>query len=469
MSDSNVSTPSFATGLSARLLLLIVALILLSEALIYVPSISRYRRAWLQEHLAAGHLASLALEATPDQMVDEELRDRLLFHAGAHGVAIQREGARFLALSADMPPAVDETVSLDREDWFYWIQGAFETLDREGSHVLRVMGKSPKAMEARVEVVLDEAPLRSEMRGYSRRILLLSLVISAVTAVFVYLGLHWMMVRPMRRITASMVAFRGDPEGDGHRLPDTDRQDEIGVAQRALAQMEEDVRSALRQKARLAALGGAVTKINHDLRNSLATAMLVSDRLAASADPDVREITPKLIRSIDRAVALCSHTLDYAGERDVPLFKERFYLTDLVQDVIAGLVIDRDGDGEVLAHVPPMLELVADEGQLHRALTNIGRNALQAGAKHVTIEAHDRNGIVVIAITDDGPGLPPKAQDKLFQPFAGSARKDGTGLGLVIARDVARAHNGDLVLDRTGAEGTVFTLSLPPGEEDEIT
>ncbi|WP_460018875.1 ATP-binding protein [Magnetospira thiophila] len=468
MNDSSASAPSLLTGLSAKLLLLTVILILLSEALIYVPSISRYRRAWLEEHLAAGHLASLALDAAPDQMVDAKLRDQLLFHAGAHAVAIQRDGARFLALSSDMPPMVDETVDLDRQDWLYWIGGAFATLGRDEDYVMRVVGKSPKAMQVRVEVVLDEVPLRRAMEAYSRRILLLSLVISGLTAAFVYLGLHWLMVRPLRRITDSMAAFRADPEGEAYRLPETPRRDEIGFTQRTLAHMQADVRSALRQRARLAALGGAVTKINHDLRNSLATAMLVSDRLAASADPDVREITPRLIRSIDRAVVLCSHTLDYAGERQVPLYRERFYLADLLQDVRAGLVIDGDSAAEVHLEVPPMLEVVADEGQMHRALSNLGRNAVEAGAAQIRIEAEqmDSAGTVRIRVFDDGPGLPPKARDNLFQPFAGSARPDGTGLGLVIARDVLRAHGGDLHLERSGDDGTCFEMFLPSGEED---
>src|SRR3546814_11766643 len=81
-----------------------------------------------------------------------------------------------------------------------------------------------------------------------------------------------------------------------------------------MAAMKEGLRSALRQRTRLAALGTAVNKISHDLRNMLATATLISDRLAMSQDPEVQRITPTLVRAIDRAAALCSATLNFTRE-----------------------------------------------------------------------------------------------------------------------------------------------------------
>lgn len=462
MSESSFRKPPPAASLSAKLLILTVVFILISEALIYVPSISRFRRVSLEEHLAAGHLAALALEATPDALVDTHLRDRLLFHAGAKGVAVVRQGARFLTLSSDMPPMVDETIDIDREGWMYWIDGAFRAMVRDGPHMLRIVGASPKEMEVTVEVVLDEAPLRQRMVDYSKRILWLSLIISAITATFVYLGLQWMMIRPMRRLTASMMAFRADPEADDPDRPEPiARADEIGIAQRMLRSMQDDLRAALRQRARLAALGGAVAKINHDLRNSLATAVLVSDKLAASADPTVREVTPKLIQAIDRAVDLCSHTLAYADDRDIPLDITRFYLSDLLADVASGVVIAGEGRVESDADTDPSLEVDGDETQLHRALGNLGRNAVQAGAKRVGFTAREFPDRIEIRVSDDGPGLSQKARDNLFKPFAGSARKGGTGLGLVIVRDILRAHGGEVDLDHSGPDGTVFRLTLP--------
>ncbi len=467
MTATPLRKPTFTASLSARVLILTVVLILLSEALIYVPSISRFRRDYLHEHLAAGHLASLALEATPDHMVDEALRDRLLFHAEALGVMIRRDGQHFVALAGDMPPAVDDTVDMDRTDWVYWIDGALRTLLRDEPRILRAVGRSPRAAGVGVEVILTERPLREEMLAYSKRILLLSLIISGLTGATVYLGLQWMMIRPMRRIIGSMVAFRDDPEGESGRMPDSRRGDEIGIAQRALSAMQDEVRGALRQRARLAALGAAVAKINHDLRNSLATAVLVSDRLASSADPEVREVTPRLIQAIDRAVDLCGQTLDYAAERDIPLRRERFYLADLLEEVAAGVVIAGEGRVTADCDTDPTLELVADEIQLHRVLANLGRNAVQAGATRVRFAATSGEGMITLLVEDNGPGLPQRVRDNLFKPFVGSSRRGGNGLGLTIVRDVMRAHGGDVELDRSDASGTRFRLLLPMVGEDD--
>ena len=66
-----------------------------------------------------------------------------------------------------------------------------------------------------------------------------------------------------------------------------------------------------------------------------------------------------------------------------------------------------------------------------------------------------------LTVTDDGPGVPPKAREHLFEPFVGAARSGGAGLGLVIARDILRAHGGDIELAETSEKGTVFRISLP--------
>src|SRR5262249_30113336 len=160
---------------------------------------------------------------------------------------------------------------------------------------------SPKHPQATIEIVIDEAPMRLALIDYSQRILALSVFISLITATLLYLSLQWLMVRPLRRLIEGMMAFREDPEDVSRSIAATGRSDEIGVAEREFAEMQAGLRSALHQKTRLAALGTAVTKINHDLRNILATAGLVSDRLAGSDDPEVKRIAPTLVKAIDRA------------------------------------------------------------------------------------------------------------------------------------------------------------------------
>src|SRR5690606_6353981 len=102
------------------------------------------------------------------------------------------------------------------------------------------------------------------------------------------------------------------------------------------------------------------------------------------------------------------------------------------------------------------LEVKADRTQLFRVLSNLGTNAVQAGAAQVRISAERQNGRVYIDVADDGPGLSESARERLFQPFARSTRSGGTGLGLAIAKELVQAHGGDIILVETSTEGTRF-------------
>ncbi|MBI3453611.1 MAG: HAMP domain-containing histidine kinase [Rhodospirillales bacterium] len=452
---------SILSGLSARLLALIVAFIMLSEVLIYAPSIARFRADYFQGRIAAAHLATLALEATPDNMVSEELKNQLLDHAGAYAVIIANPGEVRRILTREMPPRADATYDLRRAAFFGLIADAFMTLAESEPRVLRIIGLSPKDKEVVVEVLLDERPMRTAMIDFSWRILALSLVISFLTAALVYLSLQWLMVRPLRQITQNMILFRKAPENPANAIAPSDRRDEIGIAQRELAAMEKALRAALNQQARLAALGVAVTKINHDLRNILASARLVSDRLADSNDPQVKRVAPTLLASIDRAVALSGQTLDYARDEPPPPVRSHFPLADLGEEVgrIVGLLTDNRSTWENA--VDPAILVDADRDQMFRVLVNLGRNAAEAGARRIRLAAAMVGGDLTIEVGDDGPGLPAKARDNLFQPFAGSARAGGTGLGLAIARDLVRAHGGEMILAATSPVGTTFRIVVP--------
>ena len=448
-------------SLSARLLVLTVFFVMVSEVLIFVPSVARFRMTYLENRLAAGHIATLALEANPNGKLDQDLVRRLLAQVGAQSIRLHRSDGSSLKLSIADPPQADFTIDLTHPDIRLAIRGSFRTLLGSGNRVLRVLGPSTTEERAEtVEVLLDEAPLRAEMWDFGVRILELSVAISLITAALVYLSLQWLLVRPMRRITASMMNFREDPDDGSRVIAASRRQDEIGVAERELAVLQETVRQALGQRARLAALGTAVTKINHDLRNILATARLVTDGLTASATPEVRRVAPRLLDAIDRAIALCTHSLDFSREGAPPLAPSRFRLAALVDEVGAGLGL-AEQDRIIDCEMPPELTVEADRDQLYRVLSNLARNALEAGAHMLRITATAEGGMIVIDMADDGPGLPPKARENLFRPFFGSARPGGSGLGLAIGRELMRAHGGDLALVASTGTGTVFRLTLP--------
>jgi signal transduction histidine kinase len=460
MSDRRSRLPLLGRSLSARLLLLTVFFIMLSEVLIYAPSVAHFRVEYLEDRLAAGHLATLALAAAPDHRIMAELETELLDHARAYAVVRYVPNMPKLMLIRDMPPAVDATYDLRKDTMLGLIYDAFDTLAHPKNRVLRIIGNSPKNPSVLIEVVLDEGPMREEMLAFSERILALSIIISLFTAALVYLSLQWLLVRPMRALTQNMTAFSAAPEDESRIIVPSSRGDEIGVAERELFAMQHGLRAALRQKAHLAALGSAVARINHDLRNILSSASLMSDRLAHIEAPEVKRIAPVLVRAIDRAVTLCTETLDFAsGEGPAPKL-EPVPLRSVVEEVGAALPV-ANGHPVLDNAVDAAIEVKADRNQLFRVLSNLGANAIQAGAGQLRISAARHNGRVWIDVADDGPGLSDQARARLFQPFARSTKNGGSGLGLAIAKELVEAHGGDLHLVETSKAGTRFRVELP--------
>ncbi len=460
--------PPWARGLSARLLLLTMTFVMLSEVLIYLPSIARFRVAYLEDRLGNAHLAILALEASDPNTTNQVLTQRLLDHADASAIAVRAPNKATVMLMLDQVPQPDATIDLRQTMWLGAIRDALSTLAADEMRTVRVLGGVPKAPDVTVELVMRESALRRAMIGYSQRILALSVAISVITAGLVFLALQMMMVRPMRRLTDAMVAFRAEPENPASVVAPTRRGDEIGVATRELADMQRGLLSALRQKGHLAALGAAVGKINHDLRNILSTARLVSDRLTSSADPYVRKTAPTLLDAIDKAVGLCTRTLEFTRDEKEPVLKRsRFGLRDLVEEAIAGLAPAAVG-ARWSNDIDPAIQVNADREQMFRAVSNLARNAMESGAGRISFKAAQAQGRVAMILADDGPGIAPAARERLFVPFAGSTRRGGTGLGLAIAREVLRAHGGDVMLQDTGPGGTRFRLELPDEQAADI-
>ena len=456
------------TSLSARLLILTIFFVMVGEVLIFVPSVARFRMTYFENRLAAGYLATLALEASPSGRLDQTLTDKLLARVGAQSVGLYRADGTMLRLDRTVPPKPDLTINLTRPNVLLAIQGSFRTLLSQDNRVLRVLGPEGPDNQDTAEVLLDEAPLRAELWDFGIRILELSLVLSLITAALVYVSLNWLLVRPMRRITASMMEFRDDPEDASRVIATSGRRDEIGLAERELAVLQKTVQQALGQRARLAALGTAVSKINHDLRNILATARLVTDGLTASAAPEVRRVAPRLLDAIDRAVVLCTKTLDFSREGTPPLARSRFLLAPLIDEIAPGLAISEE-DLVIEDAIPPDLAIQADRDQLYRVFMNLAHNAVEAGAHRLHFSAARDGGTLIIEVADDGPGLPPKARENLFRPFYGSARPGGSGLGLSIARELIRAHGGELTLASSTGAGTVFRLALPASATRKVS
>jgi signal transduction histidine kinase len=307
------------------------------------------------------------------------------------------------------------------------------------------------------------------MLRYSGNILLLSLLVSGIAAMLVYLSLHYLFVRPLRRITANMMAFHGDPENPARIIVASGRRDEIGTAERELAAMQSDLASMLAQKSRLAALGLAVSKINHDLRNLLASAQLFSDRLSSLPDPHVQRFAPKLMRALERAIAFCQSTLSYGRAQEPPPDRRATELQPCIEEVRDTLGLEPDARIRWISAVERGLTVDADPDQLFRVLLNLARNAMQAlesrtaldpNRDQVRITGRREGAVVVIEVSDTGPGIPAAAHAHLFEAFQGSTRTGGSGLGLAIAAELVRAHGGEIRLVE-GTIGATFRVTIP--------
>ena len=456
-------------GLSGKLLFLTILFVMVAEVLIYVPSIVNFRLNWLNDRLAAAHTAALVLDAAPSGMVPESLAKQILKSIGARAVAMKMGTQRRLLAASEVPERIDHDIDMrEMSSWRATIDAFEVMLFDQASDVMRVVGSAPMRGDF-LEVILDEGPLRRAMLTYSVNILLLSLVISAITATLVFFALHYLLVRPMGRITSNMMAFRADPENAARIIARSGRSDEIGTAEEELAAMQGELASMLHQKSRLAALGLAVSKINHDLRNLLASAQLFSDQLSTLPDPKVQRFAPKLMRALERAIAFCQSTLSYGAAQEAPPERKTIEVGPLIEEVHEALGLGLDVPIRWIVSVERDLTVEADHDQLFRVLVNVARNAMQAleargtrdpARDQIRITGRREGSVVVIEVSDTGPGVSEKARAHMFQAFQGSTRSGGAGLGLAIAAELVRAHGGDIHLV-PGTIGATFSITMP--------
>lgn len=438
---------------------------LIAEVLIYVPSIANFRENWIEQKIAEANIAILVLEAAPDYIVSRMLTDELL--TSTENYSIMRrfdDGMDPQVLRAMEPYNVSARFDIRNVPWTESVRDAFETLifmNRE-NYLMEVTGNASGEYGGEIVVVFDEILLCHDMLIYSRNIVLLTIVISLFTAMLVYYSLSNLLVRPVQKITDNMIAFRHAPEDLTKKFIPEDREDEIGLVMQELARMQDDVRKALNQKDHLAKLGGAISNINHDLRNMLSSAQLVSDHLSTIDDPVVQQLAPRFVKAIDRAIRLCENTLQYGGSEVEELNVKTFNLHNLVDDVTTSLGLYENENIKLQNNIATEEKIKADNDQLFRVLMNICRNAVQAIGEtgNITINGIVENSQITVDISDDALGIPEKIKENLFQPFKTGSR-GGTGLGLAISKEIITAHGGTLDLLKSDASGTTFRIILP--------
>jgi signal transduction histidine kinase len=465
-------------GLSGRLLIVTILVVMLVEVAIFVPSVARFRADYLTERVVRAQIASLSVLAAPDGMVSPELQRQLLEKTEALNIVLQRQGTRTLILARDDMPEVSATFDLrDMDATAMIVEALSRMVSGAESDVIRVIG-APTGIDAEaIEITLDSAPLKAAMLDYGWRILRLSLIISIITAAMIFLTVRRFVVSPLMRVIENVRAFQENPEDPERIIRPSSRLGEVADAEQALAEMQGDVLTALRERSRLASLGEALAKISHDLRNMLSTGHLLADRLEVSRDPLVARTLPKLIASLDRAIHLCQRTLDYGRAEETAPELRPVRLSALANEVAEGLGLDVDsgpGSGAVRCRIeiPERYTVQADRDQLYRILANLMRNATEAisasgGPGEIHVGVGEADGQQEIRVCDTGPGMPAKALENLFKPFRGGMRHGGAGLGLAIAEELVRAHGGELELIASTTEGTEFAIRLPTAPKSQ--
>lgn len=455
-------------SLSGRFLILTTVFVMLAEVLIFVPSVARFREDYLLLRLERAQIASLALLA--DDMIDAELERELLDNAGVFNVVLRRDEVRQLVLSSPIPEPIHATYDMRGDSAWGLIRDAMGRLWDPTNRIIRVMGNPVQDGGLLIEVTMETGPLRMAMIDYGLRILALSAVISIFTAALLFFAVRAILVRPIKGVVRAMQTYAANPEDQRRILVPGAGVRELREAEEALSTMQTQLTGALKQKERLAQLGGAVSKISHDLRNILTSAQLFTDRLEGSDDPLVKRLAPKLVNSITRAVNLCETTLAFGRVEEPPPTLNRVQLAAIVSDVIdSERLASGDHDLSFSEDIPATMTIRADGEQLYRVLANLVRNARQAiiatgKPGEICISSSEDEDAWWIHVTDTGPGLPGKAREHLFEPFHGGATKGGSGLGLAISADLVRGHGGRIELDRSDETGTAFAIRLPKSD-----
>jgi len=449
-------------GLSGRALAitlslaLVVQLVLLSSAFVTRWSDS------LNERLAAALVAAFVQEAAGTKMISEPLQMELLKVTSVHSIVLKKQDFRQLVLTDGRIVPINGRIDLRTAGFFSRFYEALQTLRRGGQGELQVIGPIQKMPGEFIEIVISETELYAELKD----VLVSGLVTAFIFAACIGLALFWVLrrslVAPVQRLTGAMIRFAEDPEDPANTLTAWNRYDEIGTAAKQLRDLQLRLRNLLGEKKRLADLGAAVARINHDLRNLFATMQLVSDTLERVDDPRVQRAAPRLVRALERGIALCESTLEYGRTGDIETRLSRAPLRPTLEEAVDQF---RTGHPKITFHIAVSEDTQAtfDADHMFRIISNLTRNALavvpEDGA--LWIDATQGKETVSVFIKDNGPGVPKHVQKTLFDAFSKSASRGGSGLGLAISRELARAMGGDLSLDHSGEDGTRFKLTLP--------
>jgi len=272
--------------------------------------------------------------------------------------------------------------------------------------------------------------------------------------------------RPLSRLATGVIALE---KGDFAYPLNLRRQDEIGELTIAFDTMRKSLKDSqqhLLQAERLATIGRMASTISHDLRHPLTTVLAYAELLSeGNLDDKQREEMYLQIRSsVNNMAELIASLLEFSKAQEA-LQLSYGDCVDPLQDTVRALRLKPE-----FRHIQlTLLHEGSTQGwfdfsKLARVFGNLLRNACEAVAPdsgRVRVVALGANNHVEISVSDNGPGIPEKIRDDVFQPFVTFGKVDGTGLGLAVVQKIVTDHGGEVAVESTGAHGTTFKLTLP--------
>ena len=251
-------------------------------------------------------------------------------------------------------------------------------------------------------------------------------------------------VRAIRRLASAAEAF-----GVGRDIPPIRPEGATEVRQAAAAfnRMQERIRRFLAQRTEM--LAG----VSHDLRTPLTRLRLTIAMLPANED--LRQDVTDMTADIEEMERMVSGYLAFARGEGMEQ-AQPVDLSSVLEDVAAGA---RRSGAQVDVTAPDGLTLPLRADAMRRAITNLVDNA-RRHARRIAMAASQQDRTVSVTVDDDGPGIPADRRESVFRPFETDAT-GGTGLGLTIARDIVRAHGGEILLEDSPLGGLRARIRLP--------
>ena len=345
--------------------------------------------------------------------------------------------------------------NLKNAAWWSRVPEAMSIVFGDGNSVIRIMGYENDAVP-RVDVFIKKDFLQDRIGGMFTNAALIGFAMFIVTHFAV-----WFTVRAY--IGASLSAMLASLYATPANSPLMDKKNSPLV--KKLNENHSALEVHIYEQARLASLGAAAGRLAHDIRNLLASLLLISERFVAMEGEAESKLGKRMQASVNRALALCDWASRYTSAKRDQIVVSELSLAPLVDEVLSFVALhDPRSRVELINGVSTDFTVLAERTLLFRILFNIGLNAVQAmqrqqdrGFLRITARLVDKN--VEIDLIDGGPGL--DASDALSSIEPHNNQPKGTGLGMTIAADLARWHGGELELVRSDSFGTCFRLNLP--------